>query len=368
MSAYTVYNHMLLATVFRSPMADYRHLREHVQVWDVSVERQIQLRGPDASALVQLMTPRDLSKAQDDQCFYVPLCDVDGTLVNDPVAMRIDEQTWWLSISDSDVELWARGLATGRGMQVAVSEADVWPLAVQGPKADMLMERVFGPIVHQIRFFRYRRVRYRERAFIVARSGWSKQGGFEIYVDDAVTGLALWDELFDKGADLSVAAGCPNSVERIESSLLSFGNDMGYRVTPLQCGLDRFCHLDNDLPSLSVEALACQRAAGVPSRLMGIVVPGMRTAPSQPILCVDGMPSGDVRSGSVSGRYDAWLCMAYLDTPVIDRLKQSASSLTLVELAEQWPAVMLELPFDFSQVDLDPRDGFDPVAVTESLS
>ncbi len=354
-ASYTVYNHMLLATVFRGVMNDYWHLCQHVQVWDVSCERQVQIQGPDASRLVQWMTPRDLSRAQQDQCFYVPLCDADGTLVNDPIAVRVDENTWWLSISDTDVKLWAMGLATGRGLNVKVTEPAVWPLAVQGPKAEELMARVFGEAVHAIRFFRFRRLDYQGHPFIVARSGWSKQGGFEVYVDDAALGQALWDELFEKGVDLDVGPGCPNQVERMESGLLSFGNDMDHRHTPLQCGLDKFCHLDSGLDSLSVDALRRQRDDGVPSRLMGIVVPGMTHLPVAPALRVDGVETGDIRSGSFSGKYDAWLCFAYLDATYIDSLWQCAVSLHFVSDGEEWPAMMLELPFDFSLVDLDIR-------------
>ena len=189
---YTVYNHMLLATEFESFEADYWHLCEHVQVWDVSCERQVAIEGPDAYRLVQLMTPRDLSKAKVGRCFYLPLCDVDGGIVNDPIAIKLDEQRWWLSIADTDVVLWAKGLATGMGLNVKVYEPDVWPVAVQGPKAEQLMARVFGEHVKDIGFFQIRPLQYQSQqgmvSLQVARSGWSKQGGFEIYVDNACRG------------------------------------------------------------------------------------------------------------------------------------------------------------------------------------
>jgi dimethylsulfoniopropionate demethylase len=169
----TVYNHTLLPSWFRSLEEDYWHLVEHVQVWDVSCERQVQLQGPDAAKLVQLMTPRDLSKAQDDQCFYVPLCDQRGQIMNDPIAIKIDADTWWLSISDSDIYLWAKGIAFGAGLNVEVSQPRVWPIAVQGPKAETLMARLFGDDVNSIRFFRYKRLAWQGHEFIVARSGWS---------------------------------------------------------------------------------------------------------------------------------------------------------------------------------------------------
>lgn len=271
--AFSVYNHMLLPTEFVSLEEDYWHLCSAVQVWDVSVERQVSISGPDATRLVQLMTPRNVANVAADRCVYLPLADRNGKLVNDPVGLRLEENHWWLSIADSDVKLWAMGLAEGAGLNVCVEEPDVWPLAVQGPKAGQLMMRVFGSSVADIRFFRYQRMHYAHAEFIVARSGWSKQGGFEIYVNDVQAGQQLYDELFEKGLDLDVRPGCPNLVERMESTLLSFGNDMDSRHTVLESGLENFIDLDDDIASLSVEALRKERIMGVKRRIMGLVLP-----------------------------------------------------------------------------------------------
>lgn len=345
--AYTVYNHMLLPTVFRSVEEDYWHLCQHVQVWDVSVERQVQLKGPDAARLVQLMTPRDISAAQDDQCFYMPLCDENGGMVNDPIGIKVADDTWWLSIADSDVKLWAKGLATGMNLEVEVTEPDVWPVAVQGPKAETLMQRVFGDIVNDIRFFRYKRLTFMGHEMLVARSGWSKQGGFEIYVNDAAIGQALWDELFAQGADLNVGHGCPNLIERIESGLLSLGNDMDDSMTPLQCGLDKYCHLDRGLESLSVAALAQQKADGVPSRLMGIVVPEVAETPKSAHVLVNGLLAGEVTSHCLSARYDAWLAFANMDSSAI----VEADGFVSVHTDQgDFNGFCVELPFDFSAI------------------
>lgn len=353
--SFTVYNHMLLASWFRGLEEDYWHLCKHVQVWDVSVERQVQIKGPDAYELVQLMTPRDLSKAKDDQCFYAPLCDEKGKIINDPIAIHISDDTWWLSIADSDVMLWAKGLATGRGMDVEICEPDVWPVAVQGPKAEDLMARVFGEEVRDIRFFRYRRMAYQGHDFIVARSGWSHQGGFEIYVDDAKLGQALWDELFEKGEDLEVGHGCPNNIERMEAGLLSFGSDMMYSMTPLQCGLDKYCHLDRDLPSLSVAALAKQIEEGVPSRLMGVVVPKLPGQCAEISLAIDGFDCGDITSMSYSARYDAWLAFALFDSAHIEAIVSGASSLSAQTDCGLFDAIISELPFDLDALGLKVR-------------
>ncbi len=250
--AYTVYNHMLLPSYFESYEADYRHLKEHVQVWDVAVERQVRVKGPDALKLMRQMSPRDMDKMADDQCYYAPICDHDGGMLNDPVLIKIADDHYWISIADGDLLQWALGLTVGQGLDVEVVEPDVSPLAVQGPKADELMARVFGDVVRDIKFFRYKRLAFEDTEFVVARSGWSKQGGFEIYVDGAEYGMPLWNRLFDAGEDLNVRAGCPNLIERIEGGLLSYGSDMRRENTPVEAGLARFCNSPEDYIGKSV--------------------------------------------------------------------------------------------------------------------
>lgn len=350
--AYTVYNHMLLATVFRTPEEDYHHLRSFVQVWDVSCERQIQIQGPDANKLVQWMTPRDITKAQSDQCFYLPLCDEQGKLMNDPVGIKIDEQTWWLSISDSDILLWAKGLAFGKGLEVTITEADVGPIAIQGPLADTLMTRVFGEIVNEIRFFRYKRLAYKGHEFIVARSGWSKQGGYEVYIDNAELGQTLWDELFEKGEDLNVGPGCPNLIERIESGLMSFGNDMDYRHTPLECGLDKFCNLDSDIESMSVPALRAQRDKGIGQKLMGVFADDITEQPQHVQLMIDGQEIGEITSHTMSSTFYAWIGFAFIDQKSLYDLSSGEKTLTINTEHGEVKGYISDLPFNFNLLGL----------------
>ena len=353
---YTVYNHMLLPTVFRSIEEDYHHLCQHVQVWDVSCERQVQIQGPDANKLVQWMTPRDISQAQDDQCFYLPLCDENGILINDPIAIKVDAQTWWLSIADSDVKLWAKGLALGAGLDVTITEPDVWPVAIQGPKAEELVERLFGNGVRQIRFFRYQRLAFQGHEMIVARSGWSKQGGFEVYVDDPEVGQAMWDMLFERGADLNVGHGGPNLIERIESGLLSFGNDMDYRHTPLQCGLDKYCHLDRDLPSMSLNALRQQKAEGVPRRLIGLAAPQIHQLTDDAKVRLEGSIVGEISSQTLSGKYQAWLGFAMLNSAAIRAVLEENKHLTVHSGNTEYQVICCELPYDFANLNLALRN------------
>ena len=227
--AYTVYNHMLLPSYFDSYKADYLHLKNYVQVWDVSVERQVSVKGPDAAKLMRVISPRDMNKMAEDQCYYMPICDDKGGMLNDPVAIKLAEDHYWLSISDGDLLQFLLGLAIGKNLQV-----------------EDLTASVFGDIIRDIKFFRYKKLKFLDTEFVVARSGWSKQGGFEVYVDGTEYGMPLWNAFFEAGRDLNVRAGCPNLIERIEGGLLSFGSDMTRQNTPVEAGLAKFCNSPDD--------------------------------------------------------------------------------------------------------------------------
>lgn len=269
---FSIYNHMLLPEMFRGEEADYHHLKTHVQLWDVGCERQVELRGPDAGRLAQLMTCRDISTAAVGQCLYVPLVDETGGMINDPVLLKLAEDRFWLSIADSDVLLWAKGIAVGRGLQVECSEPAVWPLALQGPKAEDLAAVVLGEAVRSIRFFRFRVMSWHGHEFVVARSGWSKQGGFELYVNDWELGGALWDEFMAKGTPFEVGPGAPHNTERIEAGLLSYGNDFTHDNNPFELGLAKYVHLDRPIDFLGREALQAIQARGISRRMMGLFI------------------------------------------------------------------------------------------------
>jgi dimethylsulfoniopropionate demethylase len=265
---------MLLATVFRSVQEDYRHLKEAVQVWDVACERQVEIRGPDAGRLIQLLTPRDLRSMQPGQCYYIPIVDETGGMLNDPVAVKLTEDRWWISIADSDLLYWIKGLAYGYRLDVLIDEPDVSPLAVQGPRADDLMAQVFGDQVRQIRFFRFMPLNFQGRDLVVARSGYSKQGGFEIYVEGEDIGMPLWNALMEAGKSMDVHAGCPNAIERIEAGLLSYGNDMTDDNTPHECGLGRFCNTQTAIGCIGRDALLRVAAEGPVKQIRAISIAG----------------------------------------------------------------------------------------------
>ena len=343
-TAYTVYNHMLLPSIFRSLEKDYWHLCEAVQVWDVSCQRQVEITGPDTRRLVQLMTPRDLSQAENGQCLYAPLCDETGGMINDPILIKHANNHWWLSIADTDVLLWAKGLATGFGLNVNISEPGIWPLAVQGPKAENLLTRVFGEKIKKIGFFRSRKLDYKGNDFLVARSGWSKQGGFEIYVNDAELGRQLWDELFDKGEDLNVGPGCPNLIERIESGLMSFGGDMGYDTTPFECGLGQYVDLDAGIESLSIEALRARKSK---TKLMGLVIEKKVNLTDRKVF-IGNKVLGEITSNVWSPRYSVHLAFVKCDLELLGDQQDKYIKTSSGEAAVQ----ITKLPFDFTTLGL----------------
>ncbi len=299
--AYTVYNHMLLPTVFESLTADYRHLKDHVQVWDVACERQVEIRGPDAARLAQMLTPRDLSAMTAGRCLYTPMVDETGGMLNDPVMLKLADDRFWVSIADSDLLFWIKGLAHAISLEVDVAEPDVSPLAVQGPKADELVARVFGEQARGIGFFRFRELAFQGVDLPVARSGYSKQGGFEIYLTDSALGEPLWDALMDAGQDLQVRAGCPNLIERIEGGLLSYGNDMTRENTPHECGLGRFCDTVEAIGCVGRDALLRVIRDGPARQIRGLRIDGEAVPPCTALWPVS---AGGEAVGSVSSA--AW--------------------------------------------------------------
>ena len=269
-TAYTVYNHMLLPAAFGSVEDSYHHLKEHVQVWDVAAERQVEISGKDSAKLVQLMTCRDLSKSKDGRCYYCPILDDRAGIINDPVVLRINENKWWISIADSDVILFAKGLAIGHKFDVNIVEPNVDIMAVQGPKSFKLMEKVFGEKITKLKFFGFDYFDFQGDKHLIAQSGWSKQGGYEIYVENTQSGLKLYDYLFEIGKEFNIKPGCPNLIERIESALLSYGNDMDNNDNPYECGFDKYINIDSDVIFLGKEKLKKIKSEGIKRKLMGV--------------------------------------------------------------------------------------------------
>jgi len=319
-TAYSVYNHMLLPAAFGSLEDSYHHLKEHVQVWDVAGERQVEIFGKDSTKLVQLMTCRDLSKSKVGRCYYCPIIDDKAGLINDPVILKLDENRWWVSIADSDVILFAKGLAIGNKFDVKIFEPNVDIMAVQGPKSYNLMEKIFGKKITEMKFFGFEHFEFAGAKHLIARSGWSKQGGYEIYVEHSDSGLALYDKLFEVGKEFNVKPGCPNLIERIESALLSYGNDMDNGDNPLECGLDKYVNLDTEVNFLGKDKLKEVKKKGITRKLMGVVIESKEINVSKSIELTNDKNSkiGELRSGVYSPNFKKVIGIAMLDKPFFE--------------------------------------------------
>lgn len=272
--SFTTYNHMMMPTGYGDPEAEYWRLINGVSQWDVAVERQVQLQGPDAGRLAQILAPRDLGKCAIGQGKYVALCDHAGTLINDPILLKLAEDRYWLSIADADIIFWARAIAAERRLNVTVSEPDVSPMAVQGPKSEEVAASIFGDWVRELKYFWFRESSVNGIPVAVARSGWSKQGGFELYLMDGSKGTALWNLVQEAGKPFDIGPGNPNHCERIESGLVNVGGDTDDSTNPFEVGMTKFVDLDVADDVIGIEALRRIKASGPGRHLLGVVLEG----------------------------------------------------------------------------------------------
>lgn len=276
-SCFFVYNHMYMPAHFGDPDGEYKLLTQGVAMWDVAGQRQVEIVGPDAMALMQYLTTRDISTTKVGQGRYVPLCDHDGQLINDPVLLKLSEDRFWISIADSDIELWAKAIAAERSLDVRVFEPDVSPMAVQGPKAEDLIADLFGEWVRDVRYFWFRETELNGIPLVLARSGWSKQGGFELYLTDGARGGALWETVKLAGAKYAIGPGAPNDVERVESGLLSYGSDARHThlpANPFELGLGKLVDFASGGDFVGREALLKVKIQGAKRRFTGFVISG----------------------------------------------------------------------------------------------
>jgi glycine cleavage system aminomethyltransferase T len=301
---YTVYNHMFLPIGYDELEAEYWKLLNGVTVWDVSVERQVEITGRDAFAFTNMLTPRDLTKCRVGQGKYVLITAEDGGIINDPVLLRLGENHFWLALADSDVLLWAKGIAYRSGMDVEIREPDVSPMQVQGPKSKAVMEKLFGADILELPYYYFKETELDGIPLVVTRTGWTGEVGYELYLRDGSRGVELWERVMEAGRPYDISPTGPSDIRRIEAGILNYGTDMTLDDNPYQVGLERLVDLDRKADFIGKEALTRVHGKGVARRLVGLDIEG----PPVPFnmtrwpVARDGEPVGHVTSAIHSPR------------------------------------------------------------------
>jgi aminomethyltransferase len=302
--AYTVYNHMFFPINYDDLEAEYQALLNDVTLWDVSVERNVEITGPDAFTFTNWLTPRDLSKCQVGQGKYVVITADDGGIVNDPVLMRLGDNHFWLALADSDVLLYARGAALNAGLDVTIVEPDVSPLQIQGPKSKLVVQALFGDRVLDLPYYYFIETELDGIPVIVTRTGWTGEVGYEVYLRDGSKGEALWERIMQAGRPHNIRATGPSDIRRVEAGILNYGIDMTLDNNPYEVGLGWLVDQKKAADYIGKLALERIRAEGVKRKLAGVEIAGDPLEFNMtrwPVHC-DGAPVGFVTSALYSPR------------------------------------------------------------------
>ena len=341
---FSVYNHMYIPRDFGDPTQNFWYLVNDAILCDVSVERQVQIKGPDAAKFTQFLCCRDLSKCQVGQCKYVLITDQDGGIINDPILLKLAEDHFWLSIADSDVLLWARGVAVNSGMDVDISEPDVSPLQLQGPKSRDVLRAAFGDAPAELKYYRFMEFDWDGVPLIISRTGWSSELGYEIFLRDGTQGDKLWEHLMAVGGPLGLKPGHTSSIRRIEAGMLSYHADMTLANNPYEMGMGRLVDLDMEADFISKAALTLIKERGVSQQLVGLEIDGDPFVGSNdffwPIL-KEGVRVGTVTSAIYSPRLQKNIALAMIS---IDHTA-SGRVLQVDKLSETRACTVVPIPF-----------------------
>ncbi len=259
---YSVYNNTLIPTVFKSLKDDYYHLIENVQLWDVCCQKVIEVKGHKSLSLMQYLFCRDFSKISSGKAYYAPIVNFEGGLLNDPVVFCLADDHFLISLSDSDLFNWISAINHTKEFYSELNETDILTIAVQGPKSEELISKIFGEEIKFLKYFNFKKFSFNRESLIVSKTGFSKQTGYEILLTNSNNGILLWDLIIEKGEEFNIRVGCPNMIERVENNLLSYGNEMTNNDTPYDCGLGNFCNLDTDYEFIGKSALSKQKKVG----------------------------------------------------------------------------------------------------------
>ncbi len=269
---FSVYNHMYIPRDFGDPEQNFWNLINEAILCDVAVERQVQVKGPDASKFVQMMTPRDLSNMKVGQCKYVILTNQFGGILNDPVMLRVEEDCYWFSLADSDILFWAQGLNVNLKYDVEITEPDVSPIQLQGPKSKDIMVKIFGNEILELKYYWFKKFKLGNINLLISRTGWSSEFGYEMFLLKTSDGDELYETLMQEGKELGLHPGHTSTIRRIEGGMLSYHSDMDINTNPLELGLDKFIDLDGAFDFVGKDALIEIKKSGIQRKQVGLII------------------------------------------------------------------------------------------------
>ena len=315
-TAFSVYNHMYMPVTYDGTIEDYKKLLDGVQLWDVGVERQVQIKGIDAESLAQFLTPRNIKKCSIGQAMYTPLTDFKGNLINDPVMLKLDDDCYWFSVSDGDLLLWTQAIAAGYKFEVDVDEPDVSPLQVQGPNSTKLMTKVFGDWINDLGFYKFKEINHEGIPMVIARMGYSKELCYELFLQDHTKGDELWEILWQAGQEFNISPGSPNIILRLEGGILSYLADIDRTNNPYEVGLDRMVDLEQDDDFIGKDALRKICLKGPEKKLIGAEIHGdpltIFNSEHWPVF-IDNKKVGSMNAMVYSPRLNKNICYTILD-------------------------------------------------------
>ena len=314
---FSVYNHMYIPRDFGDPEQNFWNLVDQAILCDVAVERQVEITGPDAAKFTQMLTCRDLSKMAVGQCKYILITNVDGGILNDPILLRLAENHFWISLADSDILLWAQGVAVHSGLNVQIKEPDVSPLQLQGPNSGLIMQELFGDSITDLKYYWLRELELEGIPLVVSRTGWSSELGYELYLRDGSKGDQLWELIMAAGASHGLKPGHTSSIRRIEGGMLSYHADADIDTNPFELGFDRLVNLDMDAEFIGKAALRKIKQEGPMRKQVGLVLDcAPLTGPNTTFWAIqqDGATIGKVTSAVYSPRLKQNIALAMVAT------------------------------------------------------
>ena len=342
--AFSVYNHMYIPRDFGDPVANFWNLVNTAILCDVAVERQVQITGPDAARFVQHLTPRDLSAMAVGQCKYALITNAKGGILNDPIILRLAEDKFWISLADSDVLLWAQGVAVHGGFDVDICEPDASPLQLQGPRSMDVMKALFGEDIATLKYYWLRHLTLDGIELVVSRTGWSSELGYEIYLQDGSQGSRLWNRIMAAGEPFGLKPGHTSTIRRIEGGMLSYHADMDINTNPFELGLDRLVALDTTHDFIGKSALQAIRAKGPARRQVGLIIDGAPlTAPNTKFwpVSMNDKVVGKVTSAVYSPRLEQNIALAMVERGA----DQIGAEVTVDAIGGLCQARQVEMPF-----------------------